>query len=201
MLYLGMQDHQAADSIIQGLPYEHELRPKELDERGRMLAYIDILRTAHLDGRTPDVLHASEVDQLMALTQGQYDRPTVWMNNLLCAHYDQCRPAFTGGGSGGAKALPYTTSVTKAEPQAWMKVHPNPAVAWVAVDHDLGIAPSNCLLIIRDLTGRSIHETRLGQRRGQYVWDSRTVNSGIYTIEIRQHGVLLMPSEKLILQQ
>ncbi len=80
-----------------------------------------------------------------------------------------------------------------------ISIAPNPASGLVRFTWPGGSNEGTLDLIIRDLTGRSIYETRLGQQRGQYTWDSGTVSSGVYMVEIRQHGALLMPAERVII--
>ncbi len=200
LLHIQRNDFAAADSVVQAIPVEHDLDPKELDERGRMLAYISILGTAHSQGRRADQLTDAEVDQMKFLVEGQNDRPSNWMSKLLCAHYGNCRAAYTGGDDGAPKALPYTAPL-EAKSGNWMRVLPNPASTWVAIDHQLARSPVNGFIVIRDITGREVYRTKIIQERGQHVWDSRTSRAGAYMVELRDGDELLLPAQKLILEE
>ncbi|MEZ4756949.1 MAG: hypothetical protein R2817_08990 [Flavobacteriales bacterium] len=74
------------------------MRSPEQLERFRMLDYITLLQNAANAGRAAHELTTAEVNQLKALSDGQYDRAANWISNLLCVYYEHCRPPRTGGG-------------------------------------------------------------------------------------------------------
>ena len=88
--------YEEADSLVEAMPEERELRPGELDERGRMLTYINVLATAAADNRNAHQLNTHEVAQLEQMIGTNYDRPSNWASNLLCASYKKCRAPYTG---------------------------------------------------------------------------------------------------------
>ena len=201
LLHMQKRDFAAADSVVRAIPSELELRPKELDERARMLAYIDLLGSVYSNGRTEAQMDSAEVAQMWALVHGANDRPANWMENLLCVHYKKCRPAYTGGGSSAPKSLPYTALPVVDGGISYLRIHPNPANAFVAFDYLLERKPTQGTLIVRDIAGRIIHRMVIAQEEGQLVWDSRSSTAGAYTVEIRDTDEIIVPVQKLILEQ
>lgn len=199
-LLITLDRYDEAHTVVSAIPQEHELRPKELDERGRMLEYITLLSNAAAAGRAADALDAGEVAQLQNLISGENDRAANWISNLLCNHYGICRPAFTGGGSSDPKSMPVVRSAA-VPVRGQISIHPNPASAWVAVDHQLVSIPLDAWLELRDVTGRLMQRHRIGTIKGQIVLDTRNLVPGVYMVEIREGGNPIAEPQKLIIEQ
>ncbi|NVN96484.1 MAG: T9SS type A sorting domain-containing protein [Bacteroidetes bacterium] len=66
-----------------------------------------------------------------------------------------------------------------------LKVFPNPAKDYVTFIWELPLLKDNAELIITDISGKSITQKTIATKRGQWVWDTRTINKGIYLYEIK----------------
>jgi hypothetical protein len=192
---------QAAD-VIASLPTEHKLRSPDELERQRMLDLIGFIANVRGSGRSEMQLDSSEVAYLKVLMGEAYDRPAALIGNLLCFGYGHCRAPLTGGDiDGDPKSLPYTPlTATGTGTQAELRIHPNPASTWVAIDYDLLVEPTDAAIIIRDMTGREVERIVLRDRLQQVVWDSREVAPGTYTV-VLQNKKHQLRTEKLIIRQ
>ncbi len=194
-------EYNAATALVQAIPQEHpRLRPGQLTERDRMLAFIAFWEGVALSGRNEAELDSAEVVQLEALINGAYDGPATRAQNVLCFHYGKCRTPMTGGDEEAPKALVQqatTTEAAKVEPR--LKVHPNPASHWAALDYDLLGEPDRAMIVVRDVLGRPVEQLTVGNTKSQLVLDTRPLAKGLYTVELHNRGELLH-TEKLIVE-
>ncbi|HRD51932.1 MAG TPA: hypothetical protein PKY96_04715 [Flavobacteriales bacterium] len=194
-------DWEKADDVIRHIPDEHDLKAPGMLERQRMRDYIAVLAAAKADGRSEAQLTTGEVEDLQGLVVDAHDRPATWISNLLCFHYQICRAPLTGGSIGGPKAnRQHPAPSVAGTTMGLLSVHPNPASTWAAVDYDLMADPEDAAIILRDISGRVVHRTRLSDRRRQLALDTRAVSSGSYTICLINAGRELV-TEKLVIRQ
>ncbi len=149
----------------------------------------------------PDMseMDSGEVAQLEALVNGKHDRPAVWAQNILCFHYGKCRAPLTGGEGMAPKALPYTPLVDLISVRPDLRLHPNPANAWVAITYDLLAKPKEAEILVRDGLGRMVARFKLHAREGQQPLDTRELAPGAYTVELHDNRAR-MRTEKLIVR-
>lgn len=180
---------------------EHDkLKPCELSERDRMLAFINFRQEVAANGRSMAELDAAEQAQLETLIAEAYDRPATWMQNILCFHYDRCRTPMTGGDVEAPKSRGAQYAVNAHSPIApFLKVYPNPASNWSAVDYDVMEGADRAQLVVRDVLGREVFLRSLGINKGQVVLDTRIFAKGLYTVELQNAGLILQ-SEKLLVE-
>ncbi len=200
MLLMEQGHFPAAIALVQAIPQEHpRLRPGQLTERDRMLAMIAFHETLEGTGRTLAELEVAEVDQLEAMIGGAYDRPATWMQNVLCFLYDRCRTPMTGGDGEAPKALMHQWSDSSMSPGSFLKVQPNPAINWAAMNYDLQAEAISALIIVRDALGRPVEQFTLGGRQSQVVLDTRPLAKGLYMVEL-QNGGRILQVEKLMVE-
>jgi hypothetical protein len=66
-----------------------------------------------------------------------------------------------------------------------VEARPNPASSWVGFVYTLEGEKTVALLEIRDATGKTVHQTQLNQKQGEYVWDTRQVKAGTYYYSLK----------------
>lgn len=77
------------------------------------------------------------------------------------------------------KSTAVMPGANEADNGMYISVIPNPASTWVSFDYQLAEAKT-ALLEITDTQGRLIHRIELRSKQGQYVWDTRQINTGLY---------------------
>ncbi|MBL7963676.1 MAG: T9SS type A sorting domain-containing protein [Flavobacteriales bacterium] len=190
----------SAAAVVELIAEEHRLSDPEMAEQQRMLGFIAFLQDLHGASRTEMELDSTEVLYLQGLIEDAYDRPAAVISNLLCFGYGICRPPLTGGDGAEPKSLVFTPKPTMSgNEQPVLKIHPNPASTWVALDADLRTPPVDAFLVVRDITGREVFRTLLNQQQQQIVWDTRHIAPGTYAV-VLVNGRQQVRTEKLVVR-
>ena len=200
LMLLEYDDFVGAREVIEDIPIEHRLDPRELDERGRMLWFIDALEDLHSADRHVAELDNNEVAAWQAVITDHHDRPSVWISNLLCYYHGICRAPLTGGEGTEPKALPYTPPASASFIKDLITLFPNPASAWVAINYELlsGLEERTWLRL-KDALGRELQAVQLKDTKGQVVLDTRVYGTGVYTLELVK-GQSVVQMERLVVQ-
>ena len=199
LTYMAQGNYTAANEVVADIPEEHDLKAPEMVERQRMLDLIAFLQGVQLDGRTEAELDSTEVDALEALVADAHDRPAVWAQNLLCYAYDRCRSWPTGGDGMDWRALSAGQNEQPTFEPSGLRINPNPAETWVALNNKLPKAAPTGELRLLDVTGRLLWSRKLADTYGQVVVDTRTWSTGSYTVELRQ-GERTLATERLLVK-
>ncbi|MBK8499111.1 MAG: hypothetical protein IPL52_09895 [Flavobacteriales bacterium] len=201
VILLEQGQYAAATTLIEALPIEHRLDPDGYAEQQRMLDWIEFYEAIRGQGRSEAELDASEIAQLQALIDDAQDRPAVWISEMLCFHYDLCRPIHSGGEEEEgekSRALPQAARPTE-KPLATLTCAPNPALNWVSFTYAVAAGQRAGAIEVRDVTGRSIHRAITSNAQGQLIWDCRSARSGAYSVALLSpEGQVLCVEQVLI---
>lgn len=125
----------------------------------------------------------------------------MWMQNILCFHYDRCRTPMTGGDVEAPKSRGAQYAVNAHSPTSpFLKVYPNPASNWSAVDYDVMEKVDRVTLVVRDALGRPVEQLFLEGHSIKVVLDTRPFAPGLYTVELSEAGRILA-TEKLVVER
>lgn len=200
LTYLQQENFEAAKTVIEDLPEEHVLKVKQESERWRMLALIEYLQEVKTNGRSVAQLTIGEQEALEAIIADQRDRPATWAQNILCFHYGKCRAPLTGDAKVAPKSRQPMKKADAEHAEATLRVYPNPASKYATVEVDLAADPENALVELKDVAGKVLQQLRVSSSVAQVVLDCGQVASGTYTVQLVNHGVVLL-TEKLIIKQ
>ena len=200
-LLLGQGRYDEADSVVQAMPEERDLNPREMSERGRMLTYINVLATAAADNRNAYKLKPAEVAQLDQMIGTNYDRPSNWASNLLCAVYGKCRAPYTGPVMSTKSMLTRDLS-RPADPTTAgaYGLQPNPARDLVTFQYQHAAEGDDGMVVIRQMNGQFIASIPMNGQQGQLTWSTSGIAPGTYLVEYLQ-GEHIIKTEKLIVQR
>ena len=81
------------------------------------------------------------------------------------------------------KQLSNTNIQTLLSPS--VEVRPNPANNWVSFAYTLEGEQPQAVLEFRDATGKTVHQVQLSQPKGEYLWDTRELQSGTYYYSLK----------------
>ncbi len=84
------------------------------------------------------------------------------------------------------------------ESTLFIQASPNPANTWVAFNYKLPTHTGNTVLRVTDVNGKNIASFTFIAKQGQYVWDIRDVERGVYLYTLRAGN--LSRSGKLIIE-
>jgi hypothetical protein len=93
----------------------------------------------------------------------------------------------------GAK-LELTKSLTN------LKVYPNPATDYVTFDYELPEYVEKSTIIITSITGQIIKEFEVNNIEGQVLWDTRTIENGIYFYALKRGDKTLISGKVSIMK-
>ncbi len=198
LTYLQQGNHTAATALVENITVEHELKGADVLERQRMLDVIAFCQQVAVAGRTLAELTTAEVDALEAIIDGAQDKPGLWAQNLLCFAYGRCVAPLTGGEIG--PRMMEATPMEHETPAHVLFVHPNPASAWVAVDYTVGDT-KGAWLLVTDVTGRRLEQRQLTALRGQFVWDVRHAQPGVYSVALVVRDEVLATERVIVIVQ
>lgn len=143
-------------------------------------------------------LTEAEMDQLEITVAVTNDRPGTWASNILCFHYNLCRPIPSGGEGEAPKSHHRGTTPAAIAVQA-LRLYPNPTSAWVAVDVDMPAARDRAQLRVLDTLGKVVVQRTLAQTEENVVLDTRELAPGLYLVELYNAGQRV-GGEQLIVQ-
>lgn len=182
-MHLRMKQFEQAKAILNSLAARYTLKEEREAERDRAIWYIDRLQGLTGEGRSIMQFNATEVAELTTFAETASDIPGTWVRNILCFGYQICLPHGEGGG-GGNKALKPRKDVPNSTSDRVLEVMPNPASAWATIEYDLGMETSEAYVRIIDARGKEVALLPAMAAKGQLLWDTRTVPSGVYAIEL-----------------
>lgn len=192
-------DFDGAMDILNEAKENYPMKGEREPEIDRAIAYFDLLKTAHAAGRDETRLTAGEVDALAMLAADSYDRPSTWIWNVLCFGYGHCRPTPSGGEQPTQRVM-HPAKPDEAAPVKILTLVPNPADVAVTFRYEAKGADGNLAIIIRDASSREVQRIPLQNKQGQWLWDTRQVAPGAYTVDLLS-GDRRLATEQLLIKR
>jgi hypothetical protein len=148
-------------------------------------------------------LDSTEVADVLASMEGNYNRGWGRISNVLCFHYGQCRPPLTGG-QAPEPAMLLSPPVQQQQQQAALlspafRMYPNPTRDRVTVEVQLLVEDAGGFLRLRDLAGREVAAAPLTGASDCVEMDLRGRAPGLYVVEVSVNGRVEHTS-KLVVQ-
>jgi hypothetical protein len=130
----------------------------------------------------------SEKGQLQNIAYNSSDDAAFQARSILCFFFDECIEEIidiTNTSSGRViqvedAMLELTQSLTN------LNVYPNPATDYVNFDYELPEYIEKATVIITSITGKVIKEFDINDAEGQLLWDTRTIENGIYFYALKR---------------
>ncbi|HBZ67603.1 MAG TPA: hypothetical protein DEO70_12265 [Bacteroidales bacterium] len=179
---LGLLDSMAADYSLSGVDLEH------FNEYRDITGMLISLRQNGLDYNNLD---SASIAQLVDFADNSTGEARYLAQNILSQafglHYCNCPPQ---PGTITLKASKPVNPVLLAEAHGLtIGVAPNPASTWAAFNYVLAPGETNGLITISDNRGNTITTIPVTDNRGQKVWDTRQVSSGMYIYTLTCNGM------------
>lgn len=197
-VHLRRGDFISAKAVMDNLAAKYPMKGGREAERDRTLWYIGQLEALDNADRNIMQLDSVEVAQWKVFAEVAEDIPGTWARNVLCFGYDICLYG-PGGAAGVNKSLRPIAPGATADAQPALRVHPNPASAWVAVSYHLVGEPEQPYARISDAQGREVRILSFNTQDGQQIWDIRGVPAGVYSVELFNAGTRL-GTERVVVQ-
>lgn len=186
--YIENNDFTSANATADQIINIFELNEEQQAEFQNFRNYTDFRRSISESGRSIMQLESSEIELLQQIANATTGRTSAMAQNILCFGYQLCVDYLPADGDGNHLKFTKPEKTAKQILQsAYNKitVTPNPANVYVAFNYELPLLENNAVLYITDAMGKTITQKSISSKKGQWVWDTRNINKGIYFYEIK----------------
>ena len=195
--YLSKGQTSNAQATLIAIPTSFELSTEEQTELTSYTAFF----TFKLDLQT-NAMSIHELNEIKKtdLTDIAEANPNTYggqrAQNALCFFYNDCvNKSFVITPPQNKRAIePLGTKPIRQE----LKVYPNPAKSYVVFDKKQIDMTGE--LIISDVSGRVVQRITLEKNTPQYIWDTRSLNKGIYSYKFTVNGGVFYAGKVTILE-
>ncbi|NVN96200.1 MAG: T9SS type A sorting domain-containing protein [Bacteroidetes bacterium] len=177
-----------ASYYLNQIPDLFKLSKEQQAEHLNFKNYAEFRGSIAESGKNIMQLKDNDIETLQQIANNNTGRSSVLAQNILCFGYQLCVDYLPAEGEG--EQLKFTKPEKTAKEvinSAYNKITatPNPANVYVAFSWELPLLKGNAELNITDINGKSITQKTITTIRGQWIWDTRTINKGIYLYEIK----------------
>jgi hypothetical protein len=144
-------------------------------------------------------INESEKSTLQTIAYETNDDAAFQARNILCFFFDECvdEPINLANNSTAARIIQVQDPMLElTESLTDLKVYPNPATTYVNFDYELPEYIKNATVVITTITGKVVQQFDLKDTKGQVLWDTRTMENGIYFYALKQ-GTTTLASGKV----
>lgn len=174
--YFEEGDFGSAENILNDISTSFNLKDNEEIEYMDYLYYFNFRKNLYAAGKTIAQLEESEVQTLEFMADNHTGRSSTLTQNILCFFYNNCR-------SIQDVILDENQLRVRVQPshkeQSSVVVNPNPANVFTSISWSVPRF-ENCLLKIYDIKGIEVSSKKLDTNEGQWIWDTRKIENGIY---------------------
>lgn len=163
------------------IPQLYKLGDYDLVEHAYYMEMLDLWVDLLQQGRNYDDFTDVEVTQLVNLAQNSQGTAGEQARSILEQgygyHFCNC---LNISDTQGFKSTAVNPTLLNQAYGVSLTVDPNPASEWAAFDYTLPETAGKGVIKISDATGKFVKVVEVSGAQGQYMWDTREVNPGIY---------------------
>ena len=187
--YLQEGDFSTALLLANNLPSLFNLSEEELTEHNYYMEMLNLYNIMDQQGRNIFQLDSLEISNLSAIADNSIGIAGVYAKNILsfAYGYEFCDCPYVMD-SDGLKSSSAINNGKTVDDLFDINVTPNPASDWVAFNFTLPKIAGNPQITISNATGKTVKEIYLNESKGQIIWDTRDVGSGIYLYKVTANG-------------
>ena len=187
-IYMAEGDFDDAFTLANMLPTLYNLEGDELVDHNDYMQLITLYRTLAQEGRTTMQLSATEKSLVEGIAYNGKGTSQAMAKSLLTIYGEfdeECpQPSISSNGRGVGKTTYIEDDISRAMGFS-LKVNPNPANAWVAVDYTLPEGFNNAVITLTDSMGLDVYIQDLHGEHGQDVIDLQKLPVGVYILTIK----------------
>ena len=187
--YLAEGNVDDALALAGMIPQLYQLSNYDLDEHDYYMEMLDLRVALLQQGRNYDELTGGEVTQLEYLAQNSHGTAGAQARAILEQgyghHFCDC---LNVSGNQGFKSTAINQALLNQALGVSLSMEPNPARDWAAFDYTLPETESKGVIKITNATGKVIKAIEVSGTQGQYIWDTRNINPGVYFCTFMVNG-------------
>ncbi|RLD61251.1 MAG: hypothetical protein DRJ05_03025 [Bacteroidetes bacterium] len=197
--YIAEGDYSSAQTMLDMIPGFYALDGDDLDKYNDHKTITEMQMAWQQQGKSIFDLDGAEVATLedyANIGSGKAARTAQGILNFAHGYdYCECPPVgdTTFWKNSGIDQLAQTV-----ENPLYVQASPNPANTWAAFNYKLPAHIGSAVLQVTDVNGRNIASFTFTAKQGQYVWDIRDVERGVYLYTLKAGS--LSKSGKLIIE-
>lgn len=188
-IYIREGDFDNAFTLAEMLPELYKLEGNALEEHGYYMDMLELYQELEQQGRNTfqltdqerqDVEYIASISEGLAGSQAQNILEAVYGE-----HFYDCPD--TEGEEGYKRGGIKPDDLNKLSGIS-VEVHPNPAKKWAAFDYTLPEEENQGVITISNARGETVEKLPVQVQKGQKLWDTRTVESGVYFYTLKSGG-------------
>ena len=165
LLYTDINDEDHIDSLLLAIPQQYTMDEKETEEWNLLNNYIEIIRSIKTQNISPAEISTEQKNELYNILEKSQD---IAYNSSLALliladtslHYQE--PLYEPDTTLERRAI---IKKPKTNEEKHLKVYPNPAKFFFSVEYDLSDSELPLILKITDISGKTIEERQLKNKR------------------------------------
>ncbi|MCF8333331.1 MAG: T9SS type A sorting domain-containing protein, partial [Bacteroidales bacterium] len=187
--YIKEGDFDNAFTLAEMLPDLYELEGDELEEHDYYMDMLNLYQALEQQGRNTFQMNAQEKQQVEYIASASEGIAGSQAQNILEAvygeHFYDCPD--TEGEEGYKRSGIKPGDLNKLSGIS-LEVHPNPAKEWAAFDYTLPGKENQGVITITNARGKTVEKLPVQGKQGQKLWDTRTVEPGVYFYRLQAGG-------------
>ena len=182
-----MQEGKTSEalSLANMLPQLYGLTAEGLTEHNRFVGLKQLQTGLYNEGRNIFTMNETEKSTLIDMISQSDGLAGIQARNIMAfiGEYEYCDcPAPLDE---ELKTKPVSSKSIQTLLSPSVEVRPNPANNWVSFTYTLEGEQAQAVLELRDAAGKTVHQVQLNQTKGEYVWDTRELQSGTYYYSLK----------------
>src|SRR5690554_1961233 len=193
--YIENSQFGKADSVLQEM-YNNEKMKNEIMLVENYDSYL--LFRSELDERNLAQLDSIEINYLQTLAENT-GRVAGYAQNILCFFYDICYDKEILNGNSQPKSMVASSSTPELVDILYsITVYPNPANDFTSIKWEIYDELKDAQYKIYDMNGREMGSGIIEENKGEKIIDTRSLDNGVYIINIYNDGVMKMNSKLIV---
>lgn len=187
-IYMAEGNFNDAFSFANMLPNLYNLEGDELVDHNDYMQLITLYRTLAQDGRTTMQLNAREKSLVEDIAYNGNGTSQAMAKSLLTIYGEfgeECPQTSISSNGRGVGKTTYTEDDISRAMGLSLKVNPNPANTWVAVDYTLPEGFNNAVITLTNSMGIEVYTQNVHGERGQNVINLQKLPVGVYILTIK----------------
>ncbi|MFP4471561.1 MAG: T9SS type A sorting domain-containing protein [Bacteroidales bacterium] len=187
--YLAEGNTAGALTLAGLIPQMYVLNGMAADRYGDYLDVLNLRIALMQAGKTRSELNQAEIALLETIannnpsTAGAQARG--WLEACYGYHFCDCMNIADDQGLKSTTVKPGEIATAYGME---LLVEPNPAKTWTAFNYTLPAGSQTGRLTVRDVSGKLLHSATVSGHQGQYIWDTRKVEPGVYFYTFDANG-------------
>ncbi len=186
--YMQQGEYQSALSLLDSLPQLHAFSAYDSIEYEYFKTFKTLQADWLGDGRNIFELDSAEISQLEIFADISQGIAGSQSKGILEFAYDHEYYNCPQIADTSLKNRPVNGNVPDNAYRPYITVKPNPAKSWAIFNYELPENTGGAVIIITDMSGKTIEKIKLSDKQGQKIWNTNTVKQGIYFYYLYSNG-------------